>query len=87
MKKRICKAIQLCRWCGRLNTLHDVNRGCSVTPAMRRALVDYAREHGRTWRSQLSMLWLTDGDVDEPLLRAIRNIIGPSGLYKIKVPT
>lgn len=59
MKKRVCKAIRLCRWCGRLNTLHDVNRGCSVTPAMRRALVDYAREHGRTWRSQLSMLWDT----------------------------
>ena len=85
MKKRVCRAIRLCTWCGRMNTLHDVNLGCPVTPEVRRAIVDYARAHGRTWRSQLCWLWTNDGDVNEPLLRAARNIIGPSNLYKIKV--
>lgn len=39
--------------------------------------------NGRCWKSRLCLLWEQGRDVDNPLLRQARNMLGPSGLYKI----
>ncbi len=44
-------------------------------------LVAYAREHGRTWKAQLREEWLQGADT----LRWARNILGPSGLSKVRL--
>lgn len=46
------------------------------------ALRKFRDKHGRTWKAQLRSLWNTGRD--EGPLRMARNIIGPSGLDKIK---
>jgi hypothetical protein len=55
---------------------------------MRYALKLFADGNGRTWKSKLSQEWETGGyglddDIRQPLM-LIRNVVGPSGLAKIK---
>lgn len=69
-----------CRWCAARGP-RFTGPVCPVTDEIRRRLRDFAKEHGRTWKSKLRWLW-TSGK-DEGLLRQARNIIGPSGLDKI----
>jgi hypothetical protein len=45
------------------------------------ALKQYAKDHGRTWKSQLVNEWMEGSDT----LRYVRNTIGPSGLYRLKL--
>lgn len=47
-------------------------------------LIAFAAEHGRTWRAKLRALW--DAGRDEGALRWARNIIGPTDLYKVRLP-
>lgn len=65
--------------CRRCNRLHYgcINQGC-IPDDQWQELLDYAREHGWTWKAHLCDSWLAS-----ETLRWARNIIGPSGLYKI----
>lgn len=51
--------------------------------AQREALRHFSQANGRTWRQALLWLWDTGADAGQPLLRQIRNSIGPSGLLAI----
>lgn len=55
-----------------------------LTPNQVRALQEFARQHGRRWKSKLRMLWYRGKD--EGVLRQIRNELGPQGLIKWKLP-
>jgi hypothetical protein len=44
-------------------------------------LQKYAMENGRNWRSKLSLEWTQGSET----LRWIRNAIGPTGLYALKI--
>lgn len=44
----------------------------------------FAADHGRAWRGTLAAWWSDGRDASNPLLRQIRNKIGPSGLWNIK---
>lgn len=48
------------------------------------ALQAYAAEHGRYWKSKLRELWMTGQDSGP--LRRVRNIVGPSGLDRVRLP-
>jgi hypothetical protein len=53
------------------------------------ALRAYANHAGYTWKSKLCRDWekgATHGEFTA-LLRQVRNLIGPSGLYKLRLPT
>jgi hypothetical protein len=65
-----------CRWCGKRYG------DCQVTMEMRDAIAKYAQENGRTWKRKLSDEW-TAGHNIGPVLQQVRNILGPSQLYKI----
>lgn len=68
----------LCRWCGKRRD----GRDCGVDDDMREALRDFAQSHGRTWKSQLSRLWM-DAAAGEQLQR-VRNVIGPRQLARLE---
>jgi uncharacterized protein (DUF3084 family) len=51
--------------------------------AQREALRHFSQANGRHWRQTLLRLWDTGADDAHPLLRQIRNNIGPSGLLAI----
>lgn len=57
-----------------------VNAGC-ISDELWQELVAYAAFAGRAWKSELIDAWSAGSDT----LRWARNIIGPSGLYKIKL--
>lgn len=59
-------------------------RDCLSVEA-RVALARYMIEHGARWRSALLAEWAS-GNCSQPLMEA-RNILGPSGLAKIKTAT
>ena len=61
-------------------TGHPVHRLSVDDLAELRTFTD---KEGRTWKAKLRQLWLENGDVDNPALRRVRNIIGPSGLDKV----
>ncbi len=48
-------------------------------------LQEFAASNGKQWRAKLRRLWTTNGDTSNANLRRLRNVIGPSGLSKIKV--
>lgn len=66
-----------CRWCGRRHG------DCSVTIEMRLALRRFARGNGRTWKKKLRDAWMEGADLG-PELQMVRNIIGPTGLDRIR---
>ena len=55
-----------------------------LTAEQLEAIGDYARQHGRTWKSQLNHDWMT-GQTSGPL-QQIRNQFGPSWLIRFKLP-
>ena len=67
-----------CAWCSKWVT--DLTDCLSVE--QKDAMAHYARKHGGYWKSHLSTQW-ENGTASE-LLMQVRNIIGPSGLYKVK---
>jgi len=56
----------------------------ALTDGMLRALREFAENNGRNWRNHLSQEWSAGHDLG-PELQQVRNIIGPSGLWKIKL--
>jgi hypothetical protein len=48
-----------------------------------KALQEFAKENGRTWKAKLRSLW--NSGKDEAGLRLARNIYGPSGLDRFKL--
>lgn len=53
------------------------------------ALQRFANQHGRRWKSELSTAWSTGRDdtlPDGPLLRQVRNGLGPQWLFSMKNP-
>jgi len=59
-----------------------------LTPEQACALRSFASRNGRRWKYKLCTLYMNGRDADEPegpFLRQIRNTIGPSGLYRIKL--
>lgn len=48
------------------------------------ALKKYAQEHGRCWRADLRREWMTESGSPYPVLRELRNKVGPSGLHRIR---
>lgn len=46
-------------------------------------LLQFKAEHGRCWRRKLIDLWAAGKDDHDPLLRQIRNKLGPSGVYQL----
>lgn len=51
------------------------------TPEQERALQEYADEVGRCWKAALHTAWCIGSDEDKPLLRQVRNQLGPKWLY------
>ncbi|QIN68067.1 hypothetical protein SBC1_81140 (plasmid) [Caballeronia sp. SBC1] len=61
----------------------------TLTQEQQSALVAFATSHGRNWKSALRRLWDTGRDEREPngpLLRQVRNTLGPSCLVRYRVP-
>lgn len=59
-----------------------------LTPAQTAALASFAERNGPRWKDKLNALWLDGADDREPegpLLRQIRNAIGPSGLRQLSL--
>lgn len=51
-------------------------------------LIEFAVENGKGWQQKLLDLWMSGKDASERdghLLRQVRNVIGPSGLLKLKM--
>ena len=71
------------RSCPRCNRPLLAHGECPVTDAMLGALRAYALDHGKRWKADLCELWMRGED--DGLLRQIRNIVGPSRLYKINL--
>jgi hypothetical protein len=55
-----------------------------LTDDMLAALREFAANNGRTWRNALLAEWSAGHELG-PELRQVRNLIGPSGLWKIKL--
>ena len=58
-----------------------------LTEEQAQRLKDFARKHGKDWKSVLSSMWWTGRDANEPdghLLRQIRNQAGPTWLSNLK---
>lgn len=75
---------ELCPGCGHARTDHPV-AGCPVPPEVTARLRVFKREHGARWKAALCELWMQGQDWDDSELRRARNLIGPSGLYKLKL--
>lgn len=57
---------------------------------MWRALIDFRARHGRYWKQALSLKWMEGSDEHEHFsasLRAVRNHLGPTWLYKLRPAT
>lgn len=62
---------------------HGTQGGSDVE--MQRALEAWAKEHGRRWKAALREAWLRGDDLGADLQRA-RNVLGPSGLDRVRLP-
>lgn len=69
-----------CRYCGSHGGDFGRHQSPCLSPAELDALKDFVRVNGRTWRSKLREAWLNE----EPILREVRNRVGPSGLKRLK---
>jgi hypothetical protein len=84
MKAEGCpeRAIISVQWIGTLNApVPTVNE---LTEEERAALLAFAKEHGRTWKSKLLLGWET-AKYPGPL-QALRNNYGPEWLRLLKLP-
>ena len=48
-------------------------------------LCEFRDQNGVQWLSKLQELWMAGEDQFDPLLRMARNVIGPSGLDRVKL--
>jgi hypothetical protein len=65
-------------------THHQIEANVEAMEALR----TFKKNHGRTWRAKLLILWANGQDYYEPhgsMLRTIRNSLGPSEFLKVKV--
>lgn len=69
----------ICRWCGRGSIACPAQNEC-LSEQEQRDLVQYVAREGKFWRSRLRAEWASGSAV----LRQVRNIIGPSGLDRMK---
>jgi hypothetical protein len=86
MRQRSCAA-QLCPTCGHRRSEHPPRDGhaCPVPQRVLERLQSFKAEHGNRWKSMLCELWFHGKDADDCELRQARNMIGPTGLYKLKL--
>lgn len=56
----------------------------ALTLDQKKALVAFIATHGRTWRSALRAIWDAGTDANQPLIRQIRNNVGPSAIALIR---
>ncbi len=56
-----------------------------IPPEVLNRLRGFAEVNGRYWKAKLRRMWAEGRDAHFPLLRQARNLIGPSGLDKIKI--
>lgn len=54
-----------------------------LTVEQAQALIDYAKENGRRWKSQLNHAWMTGGTTGA--LQIVRNAFGPSWLVRFSL--
>jgi hypothetical protein len=59
--------------------------GCPVPPEVTERLMAFKRAHGVRWKAALCELWMQGQDWNDSELRRARNLIGPTGLYTIKL--
>jgi len=69
----------ICEFCGR-GKVACPSQGQCLSEKERTQLCQFILEHGRTWRARLREEWGSGSD----LLRQVRNIIGPSGLSRVR---
>ena len=50
-----------------------------------RWLESFAETYGKRWRAELRGQWNRGEDANDPSSRTTRNILGPSGLNRIKI--
>ena len=72
-----------CLNCGKPRMMSIITDECRLTLEMKRALLDFAYEHGKQWKSKLLKLWQTGEDTGG--LRLARNVVGPSRLHKLTI--
>jgi len=73
-----------CPRCGSAPNDHPGAR-YPVPPEVTARLMAFKRAHGVRWKSALCELWLQGQAWNDSELRRARNLIGPSGLYRIKL--
>ena len=61
----------------------DFGEQCRMTNELKEAIISFADNHGKQWKSKLLALWQKGEDTGS--LRLVRNIIGPSRLHKLKI--
>ena len=71
----------MCRWCSQY--VNGATPECPMTQEMREALRDFAKQYGRSWKTELRNAWMRGVDVGSAL-QQVRNVIGPSGLDRIR---
>jgi hypothetical protein len=57
-----------------------------MTQEMWDYLLAYRKANGKTWKSKLTTAWSEKPMSVGPILIQVRNIIGPTRLYKLKFP-
>jgi hypothetical protein len=73
-----------CPRCGLPRSGRHYTDGCKVDGELFKWLHDFALANGRNWRAVLRGMWMTDRDVDSPMARQARNIIGPTRIAKVR---
>jgi hypothetical protein len=69
-----------CRYCGSHGGDYGRHGGQCISPEELESLKAWIDQNGRTWRSKLRDAWTRE----EPVLRELRNKVGPSGLDVIR---
>jgi hypothetical protein len=86
MRQRSCAA-QLCPTCGHLRSAHQPrdDQACPVPHSVLERLRSFKADHGTRWKSVLCELWFQGQDANDCELRHARNMIGPTGVYRLKI--
>ncbi|WOJ91708.1 hypothetical protein RZS28_19890 (plasmid) [Methylocapsa polymorpha] len=66
----------------------SIDAKSGLTPEQIEALQSFAKRNGRCWKSKLCTLYMNGRDAvqpEGPFLRQVRNTIGPSGLYRMRL--
>jgi hypothetical protein len=66
----------------------SIDAKSGLTSEQIEALQSFAKRNGRCWKYKLCTLYMSGRDADQPeglFLRQVRNTIGPSGLYRMRI--